>query len=38
MLVAGYDELLERPRAPGTVVETHTHPFETNAVVVQGDM
>ena len=38
MLAAGYDEVLERPWAPGTVVDTHTHPFEANAIVVQGEM
>jgi hypothetical protein len=38
MLAAGYDEVLERPWAPNTVVDTHTHPFEANAVVVQGEM
>ena len=38
MLAAGYDEVLERPWAPGTVVATHTHPFEANAIVVQGEM
>lgn len=38
MLADGYDEVLERVWAPGTVLETHTHPFEANAVVVQGEM
>lgn len=38
MLADGYDEVLERVWAPGTVLETHTHPFESNAVVVQGEM
>ena len=38
MLAAGYDEVLERPWAPGAVVATHTHPFQANAVVVQGQM
>ena len=38
MLGVGYDEVLERPWAPGTVVDTHSHPFEANAVVVQGEM
>ena len=38
MLGVGYTEVLERPWAPGTVVDTHTHPFEANAVVVQGEM
>lgn len=38
MLAEGYDEVLERVWAPGTVLETHTHPFEANAVVVQGEM
>ena len=38
MLGVGYNEVLERPWAPGTVVDTHTHPFEANAIVVQGEM
>ena len=38
MLASGYDEVLERPWAPGTVVDTHTHAFEANAIVVQGEM
>lgn len=38
MLAAGYDEVLERPWAPGTEVDTHTHPFEASAIVVQGKM
>lgn len=38
MLAAGYDEVLERVWAPGTAVDTHTHPFEANAIVVQGEM
>ena len=38
MLAAGYDEVLERPWAPDTVVDTHTHPFEANAIGVHGEM
>jgi hypothetical protein len=38
MLAAGYDEVTERHWAPATVVETHTHPFEANALMVQGEM
>lgn len=38
MLAAGYDEVLERPWAPGAVAPTHTHPFEARALVVQGEM
>jgi uncharacterized cupin superfamily protein len=34
----GYDEVLER-RWPGqTVLETHTHPFEVKALLVEGEM
>lgn len=35
---AGFDEALERRWAPGTVLETHTHPFDADAVVTQGEM
>lgn len=38
MLAAGYDEVLERQWAPGTVLATHTHPFEASALMVQGEM
>jgi hypothetical protein len=38
MLAAGYDEVLERPWAPGAETPVHTHPFEANALVVQGEM
>lgn len=37
-LAAGFDEVLERCWAPGTVLETHSHPFVVDAVVVQGEM
>lgn len=35
---AGYDEVLERTWAPGTVVDVHTHPFAVHAVVTRGEM
>ena len=35
---AGFDEVLERTWAPGTVIDTHTHPFAVQAVVTQGEM
>ncbi len=34
----GFDEVVERRWAPGTVVESHTHPFALRALVVQGEM
>ncbi|MBG9388452.1 cupin domain-containing protein [Caenimonas aquaedulcis] len=37
-LARGFDEVLERVWKPGTVLETHTHPFEADALVVQGEM
>ena len=37
-LAAGFDEVLEREWAPHTVLETHTHPFAVNAVVMRGEM
>lgn len=37
-LAKGYDEVLERRWAPGTVTGTHSHPFEVAAVLVQGEM
>jgi quercetin dioxygenase-like cupin family protein len=37
-LKAGADEVLERRYAPGQVVETHTHPFDADALVTDGEM
>ena len=37
-LAQGFDEVIERNWAPGTVLATHTHPFSVQAVVVQGEM
>lgn len=37
-LARGFDEVLERRWAPGTVLESHTHPFGVEALVVQGEM
>ena len=34
----GYNEVLERKWEPGQVVGTHTHPFDAQAVVAQGEM
>jgi quercetin dioxygenase-like cupin family protein len=36
--VQGFDEVLERRWPPGTVLETHTHPFALRALVVAGEM
>jgi quercetin dioxygenase-like cupin family protein len=35
---AGFDQVLERRWAPGTVLDTHTHPFSADALVTQGSM
>lgn len=35
---AGFDEVLERRWAPGTVLDTHSHAFGVEAVVTQGEM
>lgn len=34
----GFDEVVERVWAPGTVLDTHTHPFAVQALVVAGEM
>jgi quercetin dioxygenase-like cupin family protein len=34
---AGADEVLERHWKPNIVMETHTHPFAVDALVVQGE-
>jgi quercetin dioxygenase-like cupin family protein len=38
MRAQGYDEVLERRWEPGQVVATHSHPFDAQAVVVQGEL
>jgi len=35
---AGFDEVLERGWAPDTVLDVHTHHFDAEAVVTQGEM
>jgi hypothetical protein len=37
-LARGFDAVLERHWEPGTVLETHTHPFDASALVVGGEM
>jgi hypothetical protein len=37
-LAAGFDEVLERRWPPDTVIEVHSHAFEVQAVVTQGEM
>ena len=37
-LAAGCDEALMRDWEPGTVVGTHTHPFDAEAIVVEGEL
>jgi AraC-like ligand binding domain len=34
----GFDEVLERHWAPGTVLDAHTHTFAVEALVVRGEM
>jgi hypothetical protein len=35
---AGFDEVIERRWAPHTVIATHTHAFDVDALVTQGEM
>ena len=37
-LAKGFNDVLERVIAPNTVLETHSHPFEVEAVVARGTM
>lgn len=37
-LAAGFDEVLERVWAPGAEVATHSHPFDAEALVTEGEM
>lgn len=34
----GFDEIIERRWAPGTVLETHKHLFAVEALVIEGEM
>jgi len=34
----GYDEILERKWPAQSVLETHTHPFDVKALMVEGEM
>lgn len=35
---AGFDEVIERHWPPGAVLDTHTHAFDVDALVTQGEM
>ena len=35
---AGFDKALVRQWAPDIVLDTHTHPFDADAVVIEGEM
>ena len=35
---AGFDEVLERRWPPDTLLDVHTHNFDAEAVVTQGEM
>lgn len=37
-LAAGFDEVMERSWQPNQVLDTHTHPFAVEALVVHGEM
>ncbi|HEY2030274.1 MAG TPA: cupin domain-containing protein [Myxococcales bacterium] len=37
-LAAGADEVMERRWQPDQVVETHSHPFTADAVLIDGEM
>ena len=37
-LARGFEEALERKWGPHAIQSTHTHPFDAEALVVQGEM
>ena len=37
-LARGFDEVVERQWSAGTVVDTHTHPFAVEALMVRGEL
>ena len=38
MIAVGYEEVVEKRWEAGATAPTHTHPFEANALVTQGEM
>lgn len=34
----GYDQIIERVWKPLTTFDEHSHPFDANALIVQGEM
>jgi len=38
MLAAGYDQVTQRSWDPNIKLEEHVHPFDANAIVIQGEM
>ena len=37
-LAAGFDEVIEREWAANTVLDTHSHPFGVQALLIRGEM
>ncbi|MGS5085241.1 cupin domain-containing protein [Hydrogenophaga sp. A37] len=37
-LAEGFDEVLERVKAPDTALDTHSHPFALKGLVVKGEL
>jgi hypothetical protein len=37
-LAAGFDEVLQRHWAPGSVIASHSHDFSVEAVITEGEM
>ena len=35
---AGFDQVMERPWAADTELDTHTHPFDVQAFVAEGEL
>ncbi len=38
MLAAGYNQVIERVWEPNQTLDEHTHPFDVNAIVIQGEV
>ncbi len=38
MMSAGYNQVIERVWEPNQMLDEHTHPFEVNAMVIQGEV
>jgi quercetin dioxygenase-like cupin family protein len=37
LIADGYLEIVDKTLEPGTIIDTHTHPFDVRALVLEGE-